>query len=63
MGVKGARPLGLPPPLGERGGHPPNVMRILSYLKKISLEKTLTLFWALPYTLVAPPVSMITYYL
>jgi hypothetical protein len=24
MGVKGACPLGLPPPLGERGGHPPN---------------------------------------
>ncbi len=22
MGVKGAYPLGLPPPLGERGGHP-----------------------------------------
>ena len=24
MGVKGACPLGLPPPLGERGGHPRN---------------------------------------
>ena len=24
MGVKGASPLGLPPPLGERGGHPRN---------------------------------------
>jgi hypothetical protein len=24
MGVKGACPLGLPPPLGERGGHPHN---------------------------------------
>ena len=24
IGVKGACPLGLPPPLGERGGHPRN---------------------------------------
>ena len=38
MGVKGACPLGLPPPLGERGGHPRNFHRQLKTLKGITIE-------------------------
>ena len=38
MGVKGACPLGLPPPLGERGGHPRNFHASLKKLEGISTE-------------------------
>jgi hypothetical protein len=38
MGVKGACPLGLPPPLGERGGHPHNFHVSLKKLERISTD-------------------------
>ena len=45
MGVKGACPLGLPPPLGERGGHPRNFHASLKKLEGISTEP----FYLIPF--------------
>ncbi len=39
MGVKGACPLGLPPPLGEGGGHPRNSHAQLKKIEGISTEQ------------------------
>ena len=38
MGVKGACPLGLPPPLGERGGHPRNFHASYKKVEGVSHE-------------------------
>ena len=42
MGVKGACPLMLPPPLGERGGHPRNFYDNLKKLERISHENQIS---------------------
>ena len=43
LGVKGACPLGLPPPLGERGGHPRNFHASLKKREKGFPMKTNTM--------------------